>query len=75
MERGTIAWNMTNHAPTPEEINVIEGLRGEFIELGELIEDICPSTRERSLAITNLEQSLMWAVASIARNTESTADD
>lgn len=75
MERGGIAWNMTNHRPTDDEIAVIEGLRGEFIELGELVESACPSSRERSLAVTNLEQALMWAVASIARATESTADD
>ncbi len=28
----------------------------------------CPSSRELSLALTNLEQTLMWAVASIARH-------
>jgi hypothetical protein len=29
---------------------------------------LCPDSRERSLAITNAEQSLMWARTSIAQN-------
>lgn len=65
----TIRWNMTNHRPTDEEIASIEALREDFIILGQTIEAVCPHSRERSLAITHLEQSLMWAVASIARNT------
>jgi hypothetical protein len=28
----------------------------------------CPSSRERSLALTNLEQAVFWANAAIARN-------
>ncbi len=61
--------NMTNHRPTDEEITYIECLREKFIALGEMVQ-ACPASRERSLALTNLEQALMWAVASIARNTE-----
>lgn len=68
-EHGTIRWNMTNHRPTDEEIAVIERLREVAIGLGEHIIEVCPESRERSLAVTNLEQSLMWAVASIARDT------
>ncbi|MDT2194096.1 DUF7681 family protein [Paenibacillus larvae] len=37
-------------------------------ELAYLINEICPNSREKSLAITNLEQVVMWANASIARN-------
>jgi hypothetical protein len=33
-----------------------------------LINDLCPESREKSLAITNLEQAVMWANAAIARN-------
>lgn len=28
---------------------------------------MCPPSRERSLALTNLEQAVMWANASVAR--------
>ena len=59
--------NMTNHPPTPEAIKSIEELRGTAKELGYAIAKLCPGSREKSLAQTNLEQALMWAVASIAR--------
>lgn len=71
---GSIRWNMTNHRPTDSEIAEIERLREVAIGLGEHIESVCPPCRERSLAVTNLEQSLMWAVASIARKTEAGDD-
>jgi hypothetical protein len=64
---GDIRWNMTNHPPTPGAILVIEALREGFINLAENVEMVCPPGRERSLAITNMEQALMWAVAAIAR--------
>jgi hypothetical protein len=43
-------------------------LRNNAKDLAELICDLCPVSRERSLAITNLEQAIFWANASIARN-------
>lgn len=63
----TIRWNMTNHKPTPEAIKVIEEMREAFISIGTIVAANCPDSREKSLAQTNLEQALMWAVASIAR--------
>lgn len=66
----TVRWNMTNHTPSEGAILVIEALREGFIALAENVEVACPPSRERSLALTNLEQALMWAVASIARQGE-----
>lgn len=66
-ERGTTAWNMTNHRPTAAGIELIERFRGEFIALAEQVESRCPPSRERSLAITKLEEAVFWTVASIAR--------
>lgn len=60
--------NLTNHTPPEPKIADIELLRTSAKELGHLIVDICPEGREKSLAITDLESTLMWAVASIARN-------
>lgn len=59
--------NLTNHTPAPERIYAIEELRTTAKELGHAIVEFCPESRERSLALTNLEQTVMWAVASIAR--------
>lgn len=37
-------------------------------ELAYLIDDVCQGSREKSLAMTKLEESVMWANAYIARN-------
>jgi hypothetical protein len=34
----------------------------------DVIDNNCPDSREKSLAMTNLEQAVMWANAAIARN-------
>jgi len=61
--------NMTNHPPAnPETIEVYEALRKQFKGLARSIDLACPASREKSLAFTNLEQTLMWTVASIARD-------
>lgn len=63
--------NMTNHPPMNEGVvRLFEALREDTKTLAKTIDQLCPDSREKSLAFTNLEQSLMWAVASIARNQE-----
>lgn len=37
-------------------------------ELAHLIDDVCPEGREKSLAMTKLEECTMWANASIGRD-------
>ena len=37
-------------------------------EFAYLLNDLCPDSREKSLAMTKLEECVMWANASIARN-------
>jgi hypothetical protein len=37
-------------------------------KLAYLINEDCPDGREKSIAITKLEESVMWANAAIARN-------
>ena len=46
----------------------IEGVRQYAKQLAEVINEICPDSREKSLAMTKLEEVVMWANASIARN-------
>lgn len=64
-----IEHNMTHHAPTSSEvIERFEALR-KFAKLySHAIVDLCPEGRDRSLALTLAEDSLMRAVAAIARN-------
>jgi len=59
--------NLTSHALKPGAVEDVEEIRESAKELGRKILWRCPPSREQSLAITNLEQAAMWAVASIAR--------
>ena len=57
--------SLTNITPTPEAIGDIEEVRVWAKTLGAKIIDLCPDTRERSLALTHLEETVMWAVKSL----------
>jgi hypothetical protein len=54
------------HAPKEGQVEKYAELREKAKELAYLIEKDCPNSREKSLAITNLQQSIMFANASIA---------
>ena len=56
------------HPPTDGQAERYQDLRDQGYNLALLISRRCPPSRERSLAITNLEQALFWANAAIARN-------
>lgn len=56
------------HAPKGDQQRRYELLREYAKGLASLIVTSCPSSRERSLALTKLEESVMWANSSIARN-------
>ena len=58
----------TYHAPKSDQPARYEAIRAKAKELAYLIESSAPASRERALAMTNLEQAIMWANASIARN-------
>lgn len=45
-------------------------VRVRCLELAQFLNDTVPEGREKSLAITNLEQAMMWANAAIARDTD-----
>lgn len=66
-----IEWNMTNHAPVNDDVVArFEALREFAKDFSHAIVDLCPESRDRSLALTHAEDSLMRAVAAIARNQE-----
>lgn len=60
--------NLTNHSPSSEVAQAMEAVRVYAKHLASTIDEQCPSSREKSLAFTNLEQTVMWAMASLARN-------
>jgi hypothetical protein len=63
--------SLTNHPPiSPEVIVAYESIRVKAKELGDLIVDACPLGREQSLALTHLEEVVMWAVKAIVVDQE-----
>jgi hypothetical protein len=61
-------WNLTNHKPTDEGIAKIEKLRAAGKEYVNAMLDLCPISRDLSLALTSLEVASFHAIASIARS-------
>lgn len=58
----------TYHAPFGDQPIRYEMIRDRARNLAEFMSEKCPPSRELSLALTNLEQAVMWANAAIARN-------
>lgn len=56
----------TYHAPFGTQQNRYVAIRDTAKVLAHLINDSCPESREKSLALTNLQQSVQMANASIA---------
>ena len=58
--------SLTNQTMNDDQVNVVTALRGSAKDLGSIILTLCAPSRERSLAVTKLEETLMWAVKSVA---------
>ncbi len=56
------------HPPKGDQPQRYETLRAAARAFAIQILLNCPQSRERSLALTNLEQGVMWANAAVARN-------
>lgn len=54
-------------AKNGEAIRTME-LRKKAIDLANAIAEACPDSREKSLALTKLEESVMWANKSVFTN-------
>lgn len=57
----------TYHAPTPADVEKMIGIRHLSHSIAEQIMAHVPECRERSLALTKLEECVFWANAGIAR--------
>jgi hypothetical protein len=58
----------TYHAPEGDQPARYVALRDRAREYAELVIRLAPASRERSLAMTKLEEVVFWANAAIARN-------
>ena len=55
------------HAPSDGQPARYERIRAEARDLAVTLDGLCPESRELDLAMTSLEQAVMWANAAIAR--------
>ncbi|SLJ40239.1 Uncharacterised protein [Mycobacteroides abscessus subsp. abscessus] len=55
------------HRPDPEQVTSHETIRGKCREPAHDLDTILPPGREKSVALTKLEEVLMWGNAAIAR--------
>jgi hypothetical protein len=67
MDRADIEHRFTFHPATPTTGQAHDDVRKSCGELAERLNSL-PEGREKSLAITNLEQCMFWANAAIARS-------
>lgn len=58
----------TYHSPKDDQPDRYDHIRRAGRSLAELVDSYCPDSREKSLAITHIEEAVMWANAAIARN-------
>jgi hypothetical protein len=71
MDLKDLANRFSYHKPgTGEVIQDHSRIRTECFVLATSLNDMLPESREKSLAITHLEEVMMWANAAIARNQE-----
>ena len=68
MEKATLENNFTYHAPKEGQAERYTTLRSKAKFLAQEINEVCPESREKALALTKLEEAVFWANASIARN-------
>lgn len=59
--------NFKYHKPTDEKTHYYTEIRNNAKRFAYLIDERCPNSREKSLALTKLEECVMWANAAIAR--------
>jgi hypothetical protein len=69
MSHQQIENNFKYHAPKNQEtVLAHEAVRNECRHLANSLDTLLPNSREKSLAMTKLEEVMMWANAAIARN-------
>lgn len=56
------------HKPSSRGLEAITRLRELFSQVDQIIKGVCPNSRERAIAITNNEQTAMWAIKSVVFN-------
>lgn len=56
------------HAPSDDGLARITKLREAYSVVQRVLEEACPPSRQKSVAITELETSAMWAIKAVVFN-------
>ena len=64
----TLNNNFMYHPPQGDDVKTYEMVRSGAKALALFLNTACPDSREKSLAMTKLEEAVFWANAAIARN-------
>jgi hypothetical protein len=70
IEQDDINNRFTYHPPSDTKATKHVMIRESGKTLTEIINEMVPDGREKSLAITKIEEAIMWANAGLARNPE-----
>ncbi|KKN75077.1 hypothetical protein LCGC14_0384510 [marine sediment metagenome] len=62
------AKRFTHHTPKDDQPERYKKIRDLGYQFAHAINDGCPDSREKSLSITKLEETVMWACKAIAQN-------
>lgn len=68
MEQSELQNNYQYHAPDEEKVVKHETVRRTVFVAADYLNKTLPDCREKSLALTKLEEATMWANAALARN-------
>jgi hypothetical protein len=56
------------HKPSDDGFKRISYLREKFSDIAKVVEDNCPNSRQKSIALTELETAAMWAIKAVVFN-------
>ena len=56
------------HKPSAVGVEKIQKVRQAFSDFHEVLEELCPKSRELSVALTHLETTAMWVTKSLVVN-------
>lgn len=68
MDSTELGNRFTYHPPKEGQPERYVSIRQGGLTLAKLIDELCPDSREKSLAITSIENAVFWANAAIARH-------
>lgn len=70
IDYGALDLTFSHHAPDADDITCHEAVREAARQMTVRVLQVAPTGRERSLALTKIEEAMFWANAAIARDGE-----